>query len=125
MWNVMSHWFCKECTTLGYSLFSIHDGSTNVWGGVMDKVSGLRDISWREGWIIIFEEGEEVRRERKPMQIVEIARRRLEDIKTEEVEEVPLRMSMYFFSSGVVGGRFRNSARRVIWETPYSLKGLS
>lgn len=60
--------------------FSIQDGFTFVWEGVMDNVSGLRDISCRLGMMRMDSCGLCNRRAWKDAAIVDKARRRLEDI---------------------------------------------
>ena len=58
---------------------SIQDGLTDVCGGVMDSVSGLRDISWRDGRMVMDSCGFRLRRSSNAAATVESALRRLEE----------------------------------------------
>ena len=87
--SAMSTWLSRIGWIWGSLSLSIQLAVTGVCAGVMDSVSGLREISWREGVMTIFSEGLAASRSRKPMQTVESARRRLED--TRRVERAGMR----------------------------------
>ncbi len=106
---------------------SIHDAVTDVWAGVMDKVSGLRLISCKDGTMRILSSGWRLRRSRKPAAMVEMARRRLEQRSLEGGDDgSPRRIEMVWNSGSLErGGFFRKLPRSLTWERPNCDSGES
>jgi len=79
-WRLMSVWLVKvDWKSQIFDVSSIHDASICVRAGVIDKVSGLRLISCKDGTMRIFSCGLRARRSLNPPATVETARLRLDD----------------------------------------------
>lgn len=79
-WRLISIWFIKvDWKSVIFDPLSIQEAWMGVCGGVIDRVSGFRLISWREGKISTFSWGRRLRRSLKPPATVVTARLRLED----------------------------------------------